>query len=42
MGKEQNDQRYDRNGQIGPFFNTVYYEAPQNVGNEEEVGIGDP
>ena len=42
MGKEQNYQRHDSNGQIGPFFNTIYVEAPQNVGNKEEVGIGDP
>ena len=42
MDEEQNDQGYYSNGQIVPFFDRVYDEAPLRIGNKEEVGIGDP
>ena len=33
MDKEQNDQGYDIDGQIVPFFDTIYDEAPLHVVN---------
>ena len=41
MDEEQNDQGYDSDGQIGPFFDMVYDEVPLYVGDEEELGIGE-
>ena len=41
MDKEQNDQWYNSDGQIGPFFDTIYDEATLHVGYGEEFGIGD-
>ena len=35
-----NDQVYDIDGQIGPFFDTVYDELLLHVDYEEEIGIG--
>ena len=42
MDQEENEQGYDSDRQIGPFFDTIYDGVPLHVGYKEEVGIGEP